>query len=182
MTKVTPAIKHKIVKKRTKSFERHQHQLFWRIGRSSWRKQKGLDSRVRRRFKGTIPQPRIGYGEFSASLPHSPSLSLLLLSFFPPFRFFFLMMIQRLACCFSPSASMCFVFCKKFKLFFFFMACFLWILFDTSKALTRRPATCCPTDFTSSLFTTPESWSCSSCTTGSIQNGNSWKTTLFFFS
>jgi len=54
--------KPKIVKKRTKSFERHQYQQFMRIGRSSWRKSKGIDSRVRRRFKGTIPQPSIGYG------------------------------------------------------------------------------------------------------------------------
>ena len=62
MTKIAPLVKHKIVKKRTKSFERHQHQQFWRIGRSSWRKQKGIDSRVRRRFKGTIPQPKVGFG------------------------------------------------------------------------------------------------------------------------
>mmetsp|Transcript_8864 Transcript_8864/g.7919 ORF Transcript_8864/g.7919 Transcript_8864/m.7919 type:complete len:137 (-) Transcript_8864:49-459(-) len=62
MVSVTPINKVKIVKKRTKSFERHQHQQFWRIGRSSWRKSKGKDSRVRRRFKGTIPQPAIGYG------------------------------------------------------------------------------------------------------------------------
>jgi large subunit ribosomal protein L32e len=63
MTKVTPVIRRKVVKKRVKTFERHQHQQFWRIGRSSWRKQKGIDSRVRRRFKGTIPQPAIGYGK-----------------------------------------------------------------------------------------------------------------------
>jgi large subunit ribosomal protein L32e len=62
MVGVTPLNKTKIIKKRTKSFERHQHQQFWRIGRSSWRKQKGIDSRVRRRFKGTIPQPAIGFG------------------------------------------------------------------------------------------------------------------------
>ena len=63
MAKITSVNKTKIVKKRTKSFERHQHQQFWRIGRSSWRRPKGLDSRVRRRFKGTIPQPSIGYGK-----------------------------------------------------------------------------------------------------------------------
>lgn len=63
MVSVTPINKVKIVKKRTKSFERHQHQQFWRIGRSSWRKSKGKDSRVRRREKGTIPQPKIGYGK-----------------------------------------------------------------------------------------------------------------------
>jgi len=62
MTKIAPLVKHTIVKKRTKAFERHQHQQFWRIGRSSWRKQKGIDSRVRRRFKGTIPQPKVGFG------------------------------------------------------------------------------------------------------------------------
>jgi len=62
MVNVTSVNKRNGVKKRTKSFERHQHQQFWRIGRSSWRKQKGIDSRVRRRYKGTIPQPKIGFG------------------------------------------------------------------------------------------------------------------------
>merc|ERR1719453_1191770 len=61
MTKVTPIAKAKIVKKRTKSFERHHYQRFKKLG-NKWRKSKGIDSRVRRRFKGTIPQPSIGYG------------------------------------------------------------------------------------------------------------------------
>lgn len=64
MATVRPLKKVKVVKKRTKTFERHQHQQFFRIGRSSWRKSKGKDSRVRRRFKGTIPQPAIGFGKF----------------------------------------------------------------------------------------------------------------------
>jgi len=51
-----------LTKKRTKGFARHQSNQFLRISRTSWRKQKGIDSRVRRRFKGTIPQPAIGYG------------------------------------------------------------------------------------------------------------------------
>jgi large subunit ribosomal protein L32e len=68
MAKITPLTKVNILKKRTKSFERHQHQQFWRIGRSSWRKQKGIDSRVRRRFKGTIPQPAIGFGKYNIRL------------------------------------------------------------------------------------------------------------------
>ena len=68
MAKVTPLVKKKIVKKRTKSFERHQYSQFFRIGRSSWRKQKGIDSCVRRRFKGTIPQPSIGYGIIASQL------------------------------------------------------------------------------------------------------------------
>jgi large subunit ribosomal protein L32e len=50
------------VKKRTKKFARHQADLFIRIRNSSWRKPKGIDGRVRRRFKGAIPMPSVGYG------------------------------------------------------------------------------------------------------------------------
>jgi len=59
---VQPLVKRTIVKKRTKKFVRHQADQFKRIARSSWRKPKGIDSRVRRRFKGAIPMPSIGYG------------------------------------------------------------------------------------------------------------------------
>lgn len=57
----------KIVKKRVKIFKRHQADLFKRIGGGknrvpSWRKPKGIDSSVRRRFKGTHKMPNIGYG------------------------------------------------------------------------------------------------------------------------
>ena len=68
MAKLVSVNKVKIVKKRTKSFERHQYQRFKRIGNTGWRKSKGIDSRVRRRFKGTIPQPSIGYGESTHNL------------------------------------------------------------------------------------------------------------------
>ncbi|CRK30002.1 hypothetical protein BN1723_018808 [Verticillium longisporum] len=50
-----------IVKKRTKRFERHQSDRFMRVD-PSWRKPKGIDNRVRRRFRGTAPMPSIGYG------------------------------------------------------------------------------------------------------------------------
>jgi len=58
----TPLTKKTIVKKRTKKFARHQSDQFMRIRNSSWRKPKGIDGRVRRRFKGAIPMPSIGYG------------------------------------------------------------------------------------------------------------------------
>mmetsp|Transcript_23125 Transcript_23125/g.53637 ORF Transcript_23125/g.53637 Transcript_23125/m.53637 type:complete len:137 (-) Transcript_23125:43-453(-) len=57
-----PLNKRTIVKKRSKKFARHQADLFIRIQNSSWRKPKGIDGRVRRRFKGAVPMPSIGYG------------------------------------------------------------------------------------------------------------------------
>lgn len=61
MTGTQPLQKKTIVKKRTKKFARHQSDNFIRVG-ESWRKPKGIDGRVRRRFRGTIPMPSIGYG------------------------------------------------------------------------------------------------------------------------
>ncbi|KAL1897239.1 DnaJ-like protein xdj1 [Ceratocystis pirilliformis] len=49
-----------IVKKHRASFNRHQSDRFMRVG-SSWRKPKGIDGPVRRRFRGTIRMPKIGY-------------------------------------------------------------------------------------------------------------------------
>jgi large subunit ribosomal protein L32e len=62
MAGVQPLSKKTIIKKRTKKFARHQSDQFMRIMRSSWRKPKGIDGRVRRRFKGAVPMPSIGYG------------------------------------------------------------------------------------------------------------------------
>ncbi|KAK4137237.1 ribosomal protein L32e [Trichocladium antarcticum] len=50
-----------IVKKRTKGFMRHQSDRFMRVG-AAWRKPKGIDNRVRRRFKSNLAMPSIGYG------------------------------------------------------------------------------------------------------------------------
>jgi large subunit ribosomal protein L32e len=63
----SPLNKKTIVKKRTKKFARHQSDLFIRIRDSSWRKPKGIDGRVRRRFKGAVPMPSIGYGSDKAT-------------------------------------------------------------------------------------------------------------------
>ncbi|KAI9759206.1 MAG: 60S ribosomal protein L32 [Chaenotheca gracillima] len=50
-----------IVKKRTKRFNRHQSDRFKCVD-PAWRKPKGIDNRVRRRFKGQAAMPSIGYG------------------------------------------------------------------------------------------------------------------------
>ncbi|KAJ1653125.1 60S ribosomal protein L32 [Dispira simplex] len=50
-----------IVKKRTKPFRRHHSDRYHRVG-DAWRKPKGIDNCVRRRFRGTLPMPSIGYG------------------------------------------------------------------------------------------------------------------------
>jgi large subunit ribosomal protein L32e len=59
---VTPIEKRKIIKKRTHKFIRHQGDEFSRISRPTWRRPKGIDSRVRRQFRGTLPMVSIGYG------------------------------------------------------------------------------------------------------------------------
>ncbi len=53
--------KTKIVKKRTRKFKRHQCDTKIRVG-ESWRRQKGIDSRVRRKWRGKVTMPNIGYG------------------------------------------------------------------------------------------------------------------------
>jgi large subunit ribosomal protein L32e len=58
---VTPINKTPIVKKKTTKFFRHQSDRFKRVD-ASWRKPKGIDGVVRRRFRGTIRMPKIGYG------------------------------------------------------------------------------------------------------------------------
>ncbi|XP_053546686.1 60S ribosomal protein L32-like [Bombina bombina] len=60
MPALRPLIKPKIVKKRTKKFIRHQSDRYVKIKRN-WRKPRGIDNRVRRRFKGQILMPNIGY-------------------------------------------------------------------------------------------------------------------------
>ncbi|KAK0519701.1 60S ribosomal protein L32 [Tilletia horrida] len=55
------ATKIPIVKKRTARFNRNQSDRFHRVS-ASWRKPKGIDSAIRRRFKGQAPMPKIGYG------------------------------------------------------------------------------------------------------------------------
>merc|ERR1711924_164154 len=55
-------VRRPIVKKRTKKFKRFQADRFKRISRTSWRRPRGIDCRVRRKFRGVTIMPNIGYG------------------------------------------------------------------------------------------------------------------------
>ncbi|XP_014664525.1 PREDICTED: 60S ribosomal protein L32-like [Priapulus caudatus] len=61
MGAITPLLKPRIKKKRVKRFIRHQSDRYVKV-KKNWRKPKGIDNRVRRRFKGQYLMPSIGYG------------------------------------------------------------------------------------------------------------------------
>merc|ERR1712164_217713 len=61
LSMAVPLSRPKIVKKKVTKFKRHQSDLFKRVD-ESWRRPKGIDSRVRRKFKGKTLMPNIGYG------------------------------------------------------------------------------------------------------------------------
>ena len=82
---IRPTSRPKIVKKRTKQFIRHQSDRYDKLKvilvcfaaleffrfmltinctflQRNWRRPKGIDNRVRRKFKGQYLMPKIGYG------------------------------------------------------------------------------------------------------------------------
>merc|ERR1712241_55048 len=69
---LTPASRPKIVKKRTKKFIRHQSDRYVKLSRT-WGKPKGIDNRVRRKFKGMYLMPNIGYGSNAKTRRMMPS-------------------------------------------------------------------------------------------------------------
>merc|ERR1711998_507143 len=71
-TMAVPLSRPKIVKKKTNKFKRHQSDLHARVA-ESWRRPKGIDSRVRRKFKGKVLMPNIGYGSSKKTRHMLPS-------------------------------------------------------------------------------------------------------------
>ena len=61
MAAVGPLVKPKIIKRRTKKFILHQSDRYVKI-KLNWRKPRGTDNRVCRRFKGQTLMPSIGCG------------------------------------------------------------------------------------------------------------------------
>ncbi|CAK9188573.1 unnamed protein product [Ilex paraguariensis] len=67
-----PLLSKKIVKKRTKKFKRPHSD--WKISvKQNWRRPKGIDSRVRRKFKGCTLMPNIGYGSDKKTRHYLPN-------------------------------------------------------------------------------------------------------------
>ena len=58
---VRPLVRCKDEPKRVAKFQRPQADRFLRLGKA-WRKPRGIDSGVRRRFRGFLLMPKIGYG------------------------------------------------------------------------------------------------------------------------
>ena len=73
MVKATPLLKKRIVKKRTQKFVRFQSDLYGGRVAESWRRPHGIDNRMRRRFRGNKPMPKIGYGSDKKTRYHLPN-------------------------------------------------------------------------------------------------------------
>lgn len=73
MVKSTPLLRKRIVKKRTLKFTRFQSDLYGGRLAESWRRPRGIDNRMRRRFRGNKKMPKVGYGSDQATKFHLPN-------------------------------------------------------------------------------------------------------------
>ncbi|KAF2284567.1 hypothetical protein GH714_027140 [Hevea brasiliensis] len=71
-TMAVPLLSKKIVKKRVKKFKRPQSDRKISV-KTNWRRPKGIDSRVRRKFKGCTLMPNIGYGSDKKTRHYLPN-------------------------------------------------------------------------------------------------------------
>lgn len=60
MLETTPLVRYIKVKKTRREFNRFQSDQFKRLSKS-WRKPRGIDNKVRRKVKGTMVMPNIGF-------------------------------------------------------------------------------------------------------------------------
>ncbi|XP_057764261.1 60S ribosomal protein L32-1 [Salvia miltiorrhiza] len=67
-----PLLDKRIIKKRVKKFKRTQSDRFVSV-KTNWRRPKGIDSRVRRKFKGSVLMPNIGYGSDKKTRHYLPN-------------------------------------------------------------------------------------------------------------
>lgn len=63
---IKPVTHKKIIKKRTKKFVRFESEDFGKL-ESSWRRPRGIDNRVRRRFRGQRRMAKIGFASDAAT-------------------------------------------------------------------------------------------------------------------
>ena len=80
MVRSTPLLRKRIQHKRTARFTRFQSDLYggrlapsWRRPRGKWSLNPGIDNRMRRRFRGNKPMPKIGYGNDKKTRFHLPN-------------------------------------------------------------------------------------------------------------